>query len=123
MSGLTASAFKKFKQNYFGLASLYFIVTVGFMSIFAYVFAPDNSQYANQMHLSIHSKSPGFEVSMLIEPQIPKPPQNFFSKLFFGDAYPAKETPILNHRTEGQKMIYQPYSSGGVGGFEKFINL
>ena len=123
MSGLTASAFKKFKQNYLGLASLYFIVTVGFMSIFAYVFAPDNSQYANQMHLSIHSKSPGFEVSMLIEPQIPKPPQNVFSKLFFGDAYPAKETPIINHRTEGQKMIYQPYSSGGVEELEKFINL
>ena len=123
MSGLTASPIKKFKQNYLGLASLYFIVTVGFMSIFAYVFAPDNSQYANQMHLSIHSKSPGFEISMLIEPQIPKPPQNVFSKLFLGDAYPAKETPILNHRTEGQKMIFQPYSSRGVEGFEKFINL
>ena len=31
-----------------------------FISVFAYVLAPDNSQYANQMHLPIHSKQPGF---------------------------------------------------------------
>ena len=76
MSGLTASAFKKFKQNYFGIASLCFVIFVGFMAIFAYVFAPDDSQYANQMHLSIHSKPPGFKVHMLIQPIAIKNKQN-----------------------------------------------
>ena len=122
MSGLTATALKKFKQNYFGLASLCFVLFVGFMATFAYVFAPDNSQYANQMNLSIHSKSPGFKVSMLIEPQTPKPSQNFFSKLFFGNAYPAKETPILNYRIEGQKLIYKPYNYGSLVGLEQSID-
>jgi peptide/nickel transport system permease protein len=37
------------------------------VSIFAYVLAPDNSENANQMHLSIHSKPPGF-VNMLSIP-------------------------------------------------------
>jgi peptide/nickel transport system permease protein len=32
---------------------------------FAYVLAPDKSENANQMHLSIHSKPPGFQVDML----------------------------------------------------------
>ena len=123
MSGLTASAFKKFKQNYFGIASLCFVILVGFMAIFAYVFAPDDSQYANQMHLSIHSKPPGFEVSMLIQPNASPNPQSLIDKLFFGDKYPAKEIPILSYQTQQQKLSYQPYNSIGLEGLEKVIDL
>jgi len=32
------------------------------MAIFAYQIAPDSTSNANQMHLSIHSKPPGFKV-------------------------------------------------------------
>ena len=123
MSGLTASAFKKFKQNYFGTASLCFVILVGFMAIFAYVFAPDDSQYANQMHLSIHSKPPGFEVSMLIQPNASPNPQSLIDKLFFGDKYPAREVPILSYQIQQQKLSYQPYNSTGLEGLEKVIDL
>lgn len=123
MSGLTASAFKKFKQNYFGIASLCFVIFVGFMAIFAYVFAPDDSQYANQMHLSIHSKPPGFEVSMLIKPNTSPNPQSLIDKLFFGDKYPAREVPILSYQIQQQKLSYQPYNSTGLEGLEKVIDL
>ena len=123
MSGLSASAFKKFKQNYFGIASLCFVILVGFMAIFAYVFAPDDSQYANQMHLSIHSKSPGFEVSMLIQPNASPNPQSLIDKLFFGDKYPAREIPILSYQIQQQKLSYQPYNSTGLEGLEKVIDL
>ena len=123
MSGLTASAFKKFKQNYFGIASLCFVIFVGFMAIFAYVFAPDDSQYANQMHLSIHSKPPGFEVSMLIQPNASPNPQSLIDKLFFGDKYPAREIPILSYQIQQQKLSYQPYNSTGLEGLEKVIDL
>ena len=123
MSGLTASAFKKFKQNYFGIASLCFVIFVGFMAIFAYVFAPDDSQYANQMHLSIHSMPPGFEVSMLIQPNASPNPQSLIDKLFFGDKYPAREVPILSYQIQQQKLSYQPYNSTGLEGLEKVIDL
>ena len=123
MSGLTASAFKKFKQNYFGIASLCFVIFVGFMAIFAYVFAPDDSQYANQMHLSIHSKPPGFEVSMLIKPNTSPNPQSLIDKLFFGDKYPVREVPILSYQIQQQKLSYQPYNSTGLEGLEKVIDL
>ena len=123
MSGLTASAFKKFKQNYFGIASLCFVIFVGFMAIFAYVFAPDDSQYANQMHLSIHSKPPGFEVSMLIQPNASPNPQSLIDKLFFGDKYPVREVPILSYQIQQQKLSYHPYNSKGLEGLEKVIDL
>jgi peptide/nickel transport system permease protein len=48
--------------------SIAFIVILVLVSIFAYILAPDNSENANQMHLSIHSKPPGFNVNMLSIP-------------------------------------------------------
>ena len=84
MQGLTALAFQKFKQNYLGITSVIFIILVGFVSIFAYVLAPDTTQYANQMHLSIHSKPPGFSVQMLVQQNPNKSLQNQFDKIFFG---------------------------------------
>ena len=66
--GLTALALQKFKKSFWGVLSFWFIVFLALVSVFAYVLAPDNSQFANQMHLSIHSKQPGFTVEMLIIP-------------------------------------------------------
>lgn len=56
--GLTRLALQKFKKSFWVVSSLGFIVFLAFVSVFAYVLAPDSSQFANQMHLSIHSKQP-----------------------------------------------------------------
>ena len=80
MLGLSLSFFKKFKNNLTGVISFCFIVFIALISTFAYVIAPDSSQYANQMHLSIHSKPPGFETLMLVEPNQYKKRQSFFNR-------------------------------------------
>jgi peptide/nickel transport system permease protein len=65
---LTVIALHKPKRI-LGVFSFMFIVILVLVSIFAYyVLAPDNSENANQMHLSIHSKPPGFNVNMLSIP-------------------------------------------------------
>jgi peptide/nickel transport system permease protein len=59
---------RSINSKIFGAFSVAFIVILVLVSIFAYVLAPDNSENANQMHLSIHSKPPGFNVNMLSIP-------------------------------------------------------
>ncbi|GAL62373.1 dipeptide transport system permease protein DppC [Algibacter lectus] len=86
-SSLKQLALQKFKKNFWGVFSLCFIGFVGVVSVFAYAFAPDNSQYANQMHLSIHSKRPGYTVTMLTIPSELKVNQNMFDKLFLEEEY------------------------------------
>ncbi len=83
-NSLSKLALQKFKKNFWGVFSLRIIACIGLTSVFAYLFAPDASKNANQMHLSIHSESPGFEVQMLTIPSGIESEQNFFSKLFFG---------------------------------------
>ena len=118
-NSLTQLALQKFKKNFWGVLSFWFIVLVGLVAIFAYVFAPDNSQYANQMHVSIHSKSPGFEVKMLSLPSQIKSNQNSFNKMFFGKINTVTEVPLQEYSINNQTINYIEYASDGLKGIEK----
>ena len=123
MLELLTSAIKKLKNNLTALISLYFIAFVAFIAVFAYALAPDSSKNANQMHLSIHSKSPGFKVLMLIQKDEFTKTQSIFNKFFFGNRYPDKEIPILNYRVVNNKIFYKVYNSSKINEQEEFINL
>ena len=77
--------------------SITYILLVAFLSIFAYFFIPDKSSNANQMHLSIHSESPGFEVDILLIDNTTNYKQNLIQKLFFGNKNPSLEIPLQNY--------------------------
>ena len=116
-------ALQKFKRNFWGVFSFYFILLVGFISVFAYLLAPDDSQYANQMHLSIHSKKPGFKVKMLIKPSQLKVSQNRLDKVFFGKKNTDTEIPVSDFEIEGMTLRYTEYASDGLKGVEKTIQI
>ena len=75
---LSQVALQKFKQNKIGLFSFWFVVFCGFIAVFGYLIAPDNSQNANQMHIEIHSKEPGFLCRYLNHPIKRKKDHNHF---------------------------------------------
>jgi len=122
-NSLTHLALQKFKKSFWGVFSFWFIVAIGFVSVFAYVIAPDNSQYANQMHISIHSKKPGFKISMLSLPSSQSSEQNWLDKVFFGLKNGITEIPISEYRIENQQLIYKEYASDGLEGISKSLNL
>ncbi|GAA4886601.1 hypothetical protein GCM10023311_07320 [Flaviramulus aquimarinus] len=93
------------------------------VSVFAYVFAPDNSRYANQMHLAIHSKKPGFKVTMLTIPSKIEANQSAFDKMFFGKKNTETEIPISEYSFKDDVLIYKEYASDGLEGAEKTIHI
>ena len=101
--------FFNIKKNLSGIISLVFIILVALIAFFAYAIAPDNSQNANQMHLSIHSKAPGFEVDMLVIPNDIEP-QTFINKLLYGDNNPDIEIPIINYKISNDTLYYQEFN-------------
>lgn len=122
-NSLTSLALQKFKTNFWGVFSLGIIACIGVISVFAYLFAPDASKNANQMHLSIHSKSPGFEVEMLTIPSSIESHQGFLSKLFFGSENTDTEIPIQSYKLKDKMLTYVEYASDGLQGIEKQIGL
>ena len=122
-NSLTKLALQKFKKNIWGVFSFWVIVVIGLLSVFAYVIVPDNSKNANQMHLSIHSKSPGFRVMMLNIPSSVDDEVPLIIRLFFGKNNTTTEVPISNYKIEGQKLVYTEYASDELIGLEKNIDL
>ena len=76
--------------------------------MFGYVLAPDNSKNANQMHLSIHSKSPGFEVDMFVIPNKVEN-QSLIDKFLNGNKNPDKEIPVIDWTMDNDTLYYREY--------------
>ena len=109
---LSQLAFKKFKQNKVGLISLFFILFCGFIAVFCYHLAPDNSNFANQMHLEIHSKPPGFKVNMLTIPSDEKKENSFIDFIINGNKITGTEIPILSYSILGENLEIIQYADG-----------
>ena len=103
--------------------SFWFIVVVGFIAVFAYLLAPDNSPNANEMHLEIHSKKPGFSVLMLHLPTENKVQQSFFNKLFYGNKNSSQEIPIKSYIASENEITYQPFSNSSDDTSTKSVSL
>ncbi len=121
-NSLSSLALQKFKKNFWGVLSFWFIVACAFIAIFAYILAPDHSQNANQMHLSIHSKPPGFSTTMLTIPSKIPTTQSWLNTVCFGTLNRDTETPISSYTIQNNTLSYMPYSEG-ITPLEKTIPL
>ncbi len=120
---LTQLALYKFKKNLWGVLSFWFIIVSILIAVFAYCLAPDNSENANQMHLAIHSESPGFSVTMLSIPNLNAPPTSLVHRFFFGSRAITEEIPITNYRFTQDKLIVTPYTKSQTPADEQTFKL
>jgi peptide/nickel transport system permease protein len=117
-TSLTRIALQKFKKNFWGVFSFSFLVIAILTALFSYAIAPDNSKNANQMHLSIHSKSPGFKVQMLTIPS-PAEKQNKISVFFLGKSNANTEIPIAEYQVTNESILITEYTTDGSKGLQK----
>lgn len=122
-NSLTKLALQKFKKNTAGVLSFCFIVLCGFVAIFAYFLAPDSSNNANQMHLEIHSKKPGFEVLMLTIPSEEIIKQTLFNILLFGNKNKISEIPISSYSISESTLTIQTYTENNIESLSKAYPL
>src|SRR5690606_35465158 len=115
---LTRIALQKFKKNFWGVFSFGFLTLCALVAIFAYALAPDNSENANQMHLSIHSKNPGFSVQMLTIP-VAVEEQHPLHSFFFGKKNADTEIPISNYSLTENSIEISEYTPDATEGLQK----
>ncbi len=92
-----------------GFLSVVYILFLGIVSVFAYYLAPDSSSNANQMHLEIHSKPPGFEAQILSFQSFEAKQQSWWSKMIEGNKYPMEEIVVASYTSDSQGWSYLPY--------------
>ena len=104
-----------FLYNLGGLLAFGYIFICIVISVLAYVIAPDNSVNANQMHLSIHSQPPGFEVKMLHVPTNAYKDNSPLSMLLFGNPNAGNQYPISSYQIgdDGIRIEHFNFDSPG----------
>jgi peptide/nickel transport system permease protein len=113
-TSLSQLAFKKFKKNKIGVLSFWYVVLCGFIAVFAYALAPDNSPNANKMHLEIHTKKPGFQVKILHQKKSTKSNQSAINKLFFGNKNSDLEVPINDFIIKDNMLTVDFYNENKI---------
>ncbi len=101
-------ALKKLKKDVWAIASTTFILVICLTAIFAYYLSPDKTQFANQMHLSIHSQPPGFSCKFLIIPVTDFADKKSF---FLGDINTTEEIPIKELLWKNNGIAYKRYGN------------
>lgn len=122
-NSLTALALQKFKKNFWGVFSLIILVIALLIAVFAYAVAPDNTRNANQMHVSVHSKAPGFQVKMLSVPTALRSDQSAINAFFFGKQSSVAEIPIASYSLTDAGIRISEYTQDGLEGLQKTYAL
>ena len=102
------------------MLSVSFLILCVCVAVFAYAVAPDDSANANQMHLSIHSKQPGFTVQMLTVP-ISVEKQNTVYTFFFGNKNANTEIPLSGYEVTDSGILISEYAEDGSGLQKEFL--
>ena len=109
MSSLGHIAWKKFRKDKVGMFGLLLILLTTILAALAYLFSPDNSPYANTMHLEIATQKPGFKVQILHLPKKQTKQTSFFNRLLQGSPNKTREIPISE--IDVQQMRYRPFAA------------
>lgn len=91
-------------------AGLLFILLMVLMGILGYLITPDQTPYANTMHLQLSNKKPGRSFDFLIisrNKDIKK--VNFLERMLFGQEADFKSIPVTAYREEGNKVYAREY--------------
>jgi peptide/nickel transport system permease protein len=116
---------KKFKHNRPAFISLLLIMFSIILAVFCFAIIPDKTPMANQMDLSLSSKKPGFNITVLrVFNQNQNEKISFVHGLFFGKHENYTDLPIVSYRF-GPDSIYAVEYTGikGKTGIESAYHL
>jgi oligopeptide transport system permease protein len=101
---------KRFKANKLAFGGLLFIMLLMIAGILGYLIIPDQTPYANTMHLQLTNKKPGRTFQFLIISRNENTRETgFLEKMQYGQEAGFKSIPITSYRQEGNVVYVREY--------------
>ncbi len=100
----------RFKKNKLAVFSFWYIVFCGFIAVFAYVIAPDNSPNAKIQHIEIHTEKPGFKTLLFKDFSRKKENQSLWRIFLHGNKNFPLEKPINDYVIKNDSLFLSLYS-------------
>ena len=111
MESLNSLAWKKLKGNKLSFTALCYIITCVIIGIFATVISPDNTKYANEMHVELATQTPFTNVSFVEFPTNKIIKNTFFESALLGFEKSTESIPIDSFRISNDELLYFPINS------------
>jgi peptide/nickel transport system permease protein len=109
---LTSLAWKKFKRNKLGFASLVFIGFATLVACLGYLITPDSSPFANGQYLELGLKKPGFTIIMLpVRNNLNHTGNSFLRTMIYGKKVDLQLIPIRSFVISGNHILYLEYGA------------
>ena len=87
------------------------IATASVISLFCYVFIPDNTPHANEMNLSLSTLKPGSTITVLKLPvQVSFERQNFLTRIFEGTPSDYKNIPLDTFWVSNDSLVMREFT-------------
>lgn len=103
---LTSKAWKSLKRNKIAVVSMWLIILAAVISIAGYLITPDNTPFANEQHLEIAARKPGFSTLVLkIRDNNVEVEQSWFRTMTHGKKSNFTYIPISSYKFQGNRII------------------
>jgi ABC-type dipeptide/oligopeptide/nickel transport system permease subunit len=110
-ASLSVLAWRKFTKNKTGFYSLVFVGGTFLIAVLGYLITPDSTPFANDQHLELGLKKPGFSVLMLPVKKINGTDQvTVITKMFRGAKNEVDYLPVNKVEFKGDSVIAEEYS-------------
>lgn len=110
-TSINKKAWNTLKSNPLSMVSLFTIALSLFIAAFAPLLSPDKSPNANQQHLEICTKRPGFSCTFLrIKKNYEPTRTSLLRTIFYGKENKFTEHAINSFHIENEFLIYEPFS-------------
>ena len=111
LGSLSSITWKRLSKNKLAMGFLIFVLIVSLMAIFGYLIVPDSTPYANNQHVEIAAKKPGFTIDLIkIKKNIKEQQQSIFRKIFFGEKNDFDEIPLYSWSFSGSHLLMEAYT-------------
>jgi ABC-type dipeptide/oligopeptide/nickel transport system permease subunit len=109
------SLFRKLLKKPSAVLALAIILATVLIAVFAYVFAPDNTPFANRMIIELGAREPGFEKELLLIPKtIAQEKPSVITRLFSGNPSDFKAVPMNGHWFNNNQLFIRHYIDDGL---------
>ncbi|MBT7896374.1 MAG: ABC transporter permease [Flavobacteriales bacterium] len=105
-NSLNKMAWSKLIADRPSLFALLFILSCTFIGFFSYLFIPDKSPYANQMHLELATLPPLSKIDFIQIPNNTQSSESFFEYFFKGKKPSYEKIPIASHKELDEGINY-----------------
>ena len=101
---------KRLRKNPLAIVSICVIGIFCIVAILGYAITPDKTPYANEQHLELAIKKPGFKVQMLKVYDKEEVKSNFFKNMLFGTPSSTTNIPIYKYTETKDGLTYECFT-------------